>query len=52
MKVRGYQLLAVARRLMPVGRMAAGLERCDTVLLDRLPGLQRYCRYMVITLDR
>jgi SAM-dependent methyltransferase len=52
MKVRGYQLLAMARRLLPTGRMTAGLERCDTALLDRLPRLQRYCRYVVITLPR
>jgi SAM-dependent methyltransferase len=50
MKVRGYQLLAMARRLLPSGRMASGLERCDTALLECLPGLQRYCRYVVITL--
>jgi ubiquinone/menaquinone biosynthesis C-methylase UbiE len=52
MKVRGYQLLAMARRLLPAGRMTAGLERYDTALLDRLPRLQRYCRYMVLTLQR
>jgi SAM-dependent methyltransferase len=52
MKVRGFQLLAMARRLVPAGRMIAGLERCDTALLDCLPRLQRYCRYVVLTLDR
>jgi ubiquinone/menaquinone biosynthesis C-methylase UbiE len=52
MKVRGYQLLAMARRLLPAGRVAAGLERCDTALLECLPRLQRYCRYMVLTLYR
>jgi ubiquinone/menaquinone biosynthesis C-methylase UbiE len=51
MTVRGYQFLALARRVLP-GRLGVGLDRCDAALLDRLPRLQRYCRYMVLTLSR
>jgi SAM-dependent methyltransferase len=48
----GFQLLAMARRLTGRGRLAAALERCDHALLRRLPGLQRFCRYVVLTLRK
>lgn len=48
--VRGFQFLAAARPVLPSRRLAAGLDRCDTALLERVPRLQRYCRYVVITL--
>jgi SAM-dependent methyltransferase len=49
-EMRGYQLLAMARRVLPLGRLASGLDWCDTMLLTRVPALQRFCRYVVITL--
>lgn len=48
LEIRGFQLLGMARRLIGGGSRA--LETCDHVLLKRLPGLQRFCRYMVLTL--
>ncbi len=52
LEARGYQLLAMARRLLPPGRLTAGLEWCDTRLLGRVPALERWCRYVVITLPK
>jgi SAM-dependent methyltransferase len=51
-EVRPFQLLAMAGRLLPIGRLARGLNRCDELLLYRLPALQRWCRYVVLTLRR
>jgi len=51
-ELRGYQLLSMVRRVLRPGRLTAALERCDTVLLRRLPRLQRFCRYVVLTLRR
>ena len=50
--VQGYQLLAMARRVLPAGRLTAGLEWCDTRLLGRVPALERWCRYVVIALPK
>lgn len=50
--LRGFQLLSMARRVLPDGRLVAALHRCDGVLLTGLPALQRLCRYMVLTLYR
>jgi ubiquinone/menaquinone biosynthesis C-methylase UbiE len=47
---RGFQLFSMARRVLAPGCVTAGLERCDEVLLSRLPALQRFCRYVVLTL--
>jgi ubiquinone/menaquinone biosynthesis C-methylase UbiE len=52
LEVRGFQLLSMARRVMRQGRLTANLDRCDTLLLTRLPQLQRFCRYIVLTLRR
>jgi SAM-dependent methyltransferase len=49
-KARGFQLLSMARRIVPASRLIAGLDWCDDLLLTRAPGLQRFCRYMVLTL--
>jgi SAM-dependent methyltransferase len=46
--VEGHQLLAMARRLLGPGRISRGLEWCDARLLKRLPGLSRYCRYVIL----
>jgi len=49
---RGFQLLAMARRLIGSGRVSEGLDRCDRSLFAHFPRLQRYCRYILITLHR
>jgi SAM-dependent methyltransferase len=51
-ELQGYQLLSMLRRVLRPGRLTAGLERCDAVLLRRLPRLQHFCRYVVLTLRR
>ncbi len=48
--VRGYQLLSMARRVLPHGNLVAGLDWCDAMLLTRVPALQQFCRYVVLTL--
>ncbi len=47
---QGFQLLSMPRRILGAGRMIAGLDWCDDLLLSRVPALQNYCRYVVITL--
>jgi SAM-dependent methyltransferase len=49
-KVEGCQLLAMLRRATPSPGLRAALLRHDVRLLGRCPRLQRYCRYVVITL--
>jgi len=51
-EVRGYQLLAMARRVWRARRLLAGLTWCDAMLLERVPTLERFCRYAVLTLRR
>ena len=48
--VRGFQLLSMARRVLPRGRLVAGLDWCDDMLLTRVPALQQFCRYVVLQL--
>jgi SAM-dependent methyltransferase len=50
--IRGFQLLSMVRRVVPAGRLVAGLGRCDAWLLGRFPGLWQFCRYVVLTLRR
>ena len=50
LEISGHQLLAMASRLIGGGRLAARLGQCDARLLRSCPELQRYCRYVVITL--
>ncbi|MBI1917029.1 MAG: class I SAM-dependent methyltransferase [Planctomycetes bacterium] len=50
--VRGFQLLSMVRRVLRPGRLTASLERIDERLLTRFPALQRFCRYVVLTLRR
>jgi SAM-dependent methyltransferase len=52
LEVEGYQLLAMARRVLRPGRLVTGLEWCDARLLRRVPALRRFCRYAVLTLPR
>ena len=51
--VRGYQFLGMLRRaLRRQPRPGDWLDRCDGVLLRRLPILEKWCRYVVITIRR
>jgi ubiquinone/menaquinone biosynthesis C-methylase UbiE len=49
---RGFQFLSMARRVLGRGRLVSGLDWCDDQLLSRVPALQRFCRYVVLTLRR
>lgn len=51
-EARGYQLLGMARRVLPPGRLVDGLTRCDDWLLRRLAVLQGWCRYVVLELRK
>lgn len=51
-EVRGFQLVAMARRVLPRGRLVAGLDWCDAMLLAQLPALEQWCRYVVVTLKK
>jgi ubiquinone/menaquinone biosynthesis C-methylase UbiE len=48
--VRGFQLVSMLHRLLP--RRRAALLRTDNWLLERWPGLQRFSRYVVLSLRR
>lgn len=50
--VEGFQLLSMARRVLRSGSLVSGLEWCDRCLLRRMPSLSRFCRYVVLTLQR
>ena len=50
-QARGCQFLSMARRVLAPGRFVRWLDRSDEVLLARAPALQRFCRYVVITLQ-
>lgn len=50
MEIKGFQLLSMARRVLRSRRLSAGLDWCDAMLLHRIPALQNYCRYVVLTL--
>lgn len=50
--IQGFQLLGMARRVLSRGRLVACLNRCDDMLLSRVPSLQYLCRYVVLTLRR
>jgi ubiquinone/menaquinone biosynthesis C-methylase UbiE len=49
-EMRGFQFLSMARRVLRPGRLLHWLEKGDRLLLARAPALQRYCRYVVLTL--
>jgi SAM-dependent methyltransferase len=51
-ELSGHELLSMASRVLRPGRLVAALHRCDAVLLGRWPRLQRYCRYVVLTLQK
>ena len=50
LRLRGFQLLAMVRRVLPWRPLVGVLERCDRWLLDHVPAAERYCRYVVLTL--
>jgi ubiquinone/menaquinone biosynthesis C-methylase UbiE len=52
LELRGVQFLSMMRRLLPRGSLVAFLDRTDAWLLGKWPGLQRYCRYVVLTMRR
>jgi hypothetical protein len=52
MEVEGHQFLSMARRVLGRGTLSRGLAWCDNRLLRGLPGLGRFCRYVVLTLRR
>jgi SAM-dependent methyltransferase len=51
-ELRGFQLLSMARRVLRFRRLVATLSWCDAMLLARVPTLERFCRYAVLTLRR
>ncbi len=51
-EMKGYQLLSMARRLLRPGGWLKRLDSWDQMLLSRIPRLQQYCRYVVLTLRR
>jgi SAM-dependent methyltransferase len=50
--VTGYQLLSMVARVWGPGAIIKALAWCDDRLLASLPFLQRWCRYVVITLRK
>jgi SAM-dependent methyltransferase len=48
---RGFQLLSMACRFVRGPRLKRQLDWCDSMLLERIPGLENYCRYVVLTLQ-
>jgi SAM-dependent methyltransferase len=49
--VRGFQFLSMARRVIRGRRLRARLDFWDAMLLARVPALERFCRYVVLTLQ-
>jgi SAM-dependent methyltransferase len=52
MDVQGFQLFSMARRVLGDGALSRGLAWCDERLLRRAPRLEKFCRYVVLTLPR
>jgi SAM-dependent methyltransferase len=50
--VQGFQLVSMVGRLLGPGLVRNRLAEWDQKLLHCLPGLSRYCRYVVVTLCR
>jgi SAM-dependent methyltransferase len=48
--VRGHQFLSMAHRLLPGRSLQTRLDKCDATLLERVPALEHFCRYVVLTL--
>jgi hypothetical protein len=52
LECRGFQFLAMARRVLKPGRLMSALQCCDSLLLQGMPLLRGLCRYVVLTLRR
>lgn len=52
LRVRGYQLLSMLGRVVRQKQLVSGLAWCDAILLRRLPSWQRYCRYVVVSVEK
>jgi SAM-dependent methyltransferase len=52
LEVHGYQFLAMARRILPRGRLVAGLDRCDRFVIQFFPRVWRLCRYVVVIIKK
>jgi hypothetical protein len=51
-ELRCCQLLSMARRVLRWQRLVAALDAWDAMLLARVPALEQFCRYAVLTLHR
>jgi SAM-dependent methyltransferase len=49
-ELRGFQLVSMVRRVVGAPRLRQQLDWCDTMLLQRVPALEQFCRYVVLTL--
>lgn len=52
LQVRGFQLLSMARRIIRARRLRANLDCWDAMVLERVPQLERFCRYFVLKLPK
>lgn len=50
--LHGFQLLSMAQRFLGKGRWGRRLHEWDRRLLGCFPSLQRWCRYVVLTMDK
>jgi SAM-dependent methyltransferase len=50
--MRGFQLLSMARRVFQTRLLLRPLDWCDSMLLQRIPALELFCRYVVLTLPK
>jgi SAM-dependent methyltransferase len=48
--LRGFQLMSMACRVTRGRRLRRQLDWCDAMLLERVPALEQFCRYVVLTL--
>jgi SAM-dependent methyltransferase len=49
-QLQGFQLLSMACRVMNGRRLRKRLDWWDAMLLERVPALEHFCRYVVLTL--
>jgi ubiquinone/menaquinone biosynthesis C-methylase UbiE len=49
---QGHQFISMIRRVLRQRQLIADLDYWDSILLERVPALQKYCRYIVLTLCR
>ena len=42
LEIQGYQFLSMVRRVVSSPLLNSGLERCDRIVLSRLPALERF----------